>query len=163
MTHTVTSPFLPWSLPLAHLRITSADADLTRLALAAMTQWLNLLNGPTKCQQGPGLIHVVWGRPLTPHCVGWTQPSWLVVGQHKRLQAITLTVVKSPAIDRQLTPDQQADRLAATLLHEMGHALGLDHLPQPDAVMHSQGWRNTVLSSWDAALLKQKYLRAAKP
>jgi Matrixin len=150
-------PTLPWVLPLSHLRITSPDDQLAHRAVQAMGQWLALLPQPPACKVGPGLIKVIWGRPLTRHCVGWTQPHWVLTGAQKRLQAITITVVESPLIDQQLSSKQQLDRLAATLLHEMGHALGLDHVPQPQAVMHAQGWQNQALSPWDAELIRQKY------
>lgn len=62
---------------------------------------------------------------------------------------VDITLITSPLIDRDLSPKQQIDRLYATLLHELGHALGLEHSMQSSAVMFYRGWRQTQLTHDD--------------
>ena len=69
----------------------------------------------------------------------------------------TITLIETPRIDAQLDAGQQQDRLLATLLHELGHALGLEHSPNPDDVMHHRGWRHTRLSENDRSRLRRLY------
>lgn len=86
--------------------------------------------------------------------VGHTQrhvqsPCWIV-------QA-TITLLREPLIDTHLTPDQIQQRLYTTMLHELGHALGLEHSSHRKDVMYHQGWRNTMLSPNDSQRLQDLY------
>ncbi len=69
-----------------------------------------------------------------------------------------ITLITQPVIDGELTPAQQRRRLHATILHELGHALGLNHSPAPWDTMFYQGWRNTHLSDGDIMALRGLYL-----
>jgi hypothetical protein len=71
-----------------------------------------------------------------------------------------ITLIAQPRIDRHLTPQQQQERLIATFLHETGHALGLEHSPNPEDVMHHRGWRNSRLSRNDIHRLRLLYADA---
>ncbi|MBX2861162.1 MAG: matrixin family metalloprotease [Vampirovibrio sp.] len=69
----------------------------------------------------------------------------------------TITLLCSPAIDGSLSAPQQLKRLRATLLHEMGHALGLEHSSNTQDVMHYRGWQNAFLTEGDIQRLKALY------
>jgi hypothetical protein len=68
-----------------------------------------------------------------------------------------IALIENPAIDQQLSKEQQLWRLRSTLLHELGHALGLEHSACPEHVMYFRGWRNTYLAPGDAAALQRLY------
>lgn len=51
---------------------------------------------------------------------------------------------------------QDPQALQLTLLHEFGHALGLGHLPAPDAVMHAWLGEQQQLTADDIAALQQR-------
>lgn len=76
------------------------------------------------------------------------------------IQLVTITLVTHPAIDQQLSAKQQADRLYVTFLHELGHALGLEHSTDKRSVMYHQGWLNTQLSRQDTDALRRLYADA---
>ncbi|MEB3244900.1 MAG: matrixin family metalloprotease [Vampirovibrionales bacterium] len=89
-----------------------------------------------------------------PYEVGYTQ---LKVNPEGIIYSARISLLHQPVIDRQLGVQQQKRRIHATILHELGHALGLEHSHSPYDVMHHRGWRNTVLSNGDIAQLKQRY------
>ncbi|MEB3287321.1 MAG: matrixin family metalloprotease [Vampirovibrionales bacterium] len=70
---------------------------------------------------------------------------------------VEITLVDCPVIDAHLSSQQRLLRLQATLLHEIGHALGLEHALAKTDVMYYQGWRNTILSPGDIAALQALY------
>ncbi|MCA9806633.1 MAG: matrixin family metalloprotease [Cyanobacteria bacterium HKST-UBA06] len=70
---------------------------------------------------------------------------------------VTITLIETPLIDATLSTADIERRQLATLLHELGHALGLEHSQHSHDVMFHQGWRNVVLSPGDLAALKQLY------
>jgi predicted Zn-dependent protease len=64
-----------------------------------------------------------------------------------------ISMIRNPAIDRHLSIGQQKQRFRTTLLHEIGHALGVEHSNSPTDVMYYQGWRNEHLSKNDTQRL----------
>jgi len=70
---------------------------------------------------------------------------------------VAITLLRNPVIDQYLTPAQQQLRLKATILHEIGHALGLEHATSDKDVMHYRGWQNSDLSSNNIQRLIQLY------
>jgi hypothetical protein len=78
------------------------------------------------------------------------------------IESVQITLLTHPVIDDYLTLNQQCHRLRTTLLHEIGHALGLEHSPNPVAVMHHRGWQNPTLSLHDAQALQAIYRPEAK-
>jgi hypothetical protein len=77
------------------------------------------------------------------------------VGHAKRrlkdrwIQQVAIMLLTHTAIDNTLSPVQQQNRLYATLLHELGHALGLEHAMESTAVMFHRGWQQTRLTVAD--------------
>ncbi len=69
----------------------------------------------------------------------------------------TITLLVQPEIDKHLDSSQMESRLYTTILHELGHALGLEHSQHNRDVMHHQGWRNPRLTPNDALRLNQLY------
>lgn len=71
-----------------------------------------------------------------------------------------ITLIREPLIDRHLDPGRREKRLAATILHETGHALGLRHSERKEDVMHHRGWQRPCLSTEDARRIRRLYQRS---
>jgi predicted Zn-dependent protease len=153
---------LPWTLPLhtRALKLFCADNDFLKpLALQALHTWLQVLPHTLAPQlvgvPGQSDIVVQWITPLPryPYAVGLTQrtPQF---GPGLRL---AVHVVQHAAIDATQPPQHYRQRVLTTLLHEMGHALGLDHCPDTHAVMHARGWQQHQLTATDKHLLQARY------
>jgi Matrixin len=109
-----------------------------------------------------GIIKIHWQAqpPLEkPYACGWTVRTLenTSSGSLPCIRQARMTLVERPLIDQELGITAQKNRLEATVLHELGHALGLNHVQPVDAVMHRQGWRNTRLTVTDVSALKRLY------
>lgn len=76
-------------------------------------------------------------------------PQWIVQAR--------ITLMVQPEIDKHLTLEQIEKRLYTTALHELGHALGLEHSQYEKDVMHHRGWQNPCLSANDIQRLNSLY------
>lgn len=68
-----------------------------------------------------------------------------------------ITLLKTPEIDKHLSPQQILERFYTTALHELGHALGLEHSNHSKDIMHHRGWKNRFISPNDIRQLKDLY------
>jgi hypothetical protein len=82
--------------------------------------------------------------------------------QGQRIQKVTITLILEPLIDGYLTREKRRSRLLATVLHETGHALGLEHSESNQDVMYYRGWRQELLSPQDAQRLVDLYQNASQ-
>jgi hypothetical protein len=109
-------------------------------------------------------ILIVWAEaPLqqADHETAYsTGKAWLhvkVVNHQPLIIGSTIELEQAPLIDAYISTPQQAARLYTTILHEVGHALGLKHALKPASVMHPKGWKNTQLTPEDTGLFFQLY------
>lgn len=138
----------------------------------ALSQWNQAFEGKLRLEEHPykqGVTHPASGyvgiaisykaSPTLgrPNDLGHTdsmarpqEPQATLIHSHIQL-------VAQPLIDTRLTEAQQTQRLTATLLHELGHALGLEHHPKPSSVMYYRGWASTLLSNDDTQALMALY------
>lgn len=77
--------------------------------------------------------------------------------QGRRITRVVITLIREPLIDAHLSPSRRKERLVATILHETGHALGLEHSDRKEDVMHHRGWQRTVLSENDVRRIQLLY------
>jgi predicted Zn-dependent protease len=73
------------------------------------------------------------------------------------IRHVTITLITQPRIDAHLSPQHRKQRLYTTVLHEAGHALGLEHSELETDVMHHRGWQRSQLSNNDVQRLKTLY------
>jgi Matrixin len=73
------------------------------------------------------------------------------------IQQSCITLFLPNLLSPSFSTSQQQHRFYSTLLHELGHALGLEHSPEPNDCMHPNGLRNTGLSPNDALRLQRLY------
>jgi predicted Zn-dependent protease len=78
----------------------------------------------------------------------------------KRILHVDITLIAQPLIDGHLSADRRKARLMATILHETGHALGLEHSDQAADVMHYRGWQRPYLSDNDIHRIRTLYQKS---
>lgn len=144
----------------------------THQYLRAVRQWNDVLSGVLElrystfkgsyCNPNKGFkgIVITWKKSPTlerPNDLGHCDCHVETIATKAHITHAHIQLVQHPLIDEQLSHEQQQQRLFATLLHEIGHALGLQHLDHPNSVMYYRGWRSTVLSVADKQALGQLY------
>ncbi|WP_373532822.1 matrixin family metalloprotease [Vampirovibrio sp.] len=158
-----------WSLAQMPLKIwlaPSGEAAMPseRLLFATLRQWEVASEGqirfrlmdPATEQSEDGDIVFQWSRETVKgrdYEVGHANREL----QGQRIRKAHITLILEPVIDGHLTPEKRRDRLMATVLHEVGHALGLEHSEHSKDVMYYRGWQQTVLSPQDAQRLMALY------
>jgi hypothetical protein len=73
------------------------------------------------------------------------------------LKHVTIELLRHPKINQHLGVHEQGIQYYATLLHELGHALGLEHANQPTSVMYHRSLQNRHLTPEDTAMLRRLY------
>ena len=76
---------------------------------------------------------------------------------NNRIEKAYITLITFPAIDVALSDKARIERVRRTALHEIGHALGLNHSNNPQDIMFHRGINNKNLSSSDIKRLIEHY------
>jgi hypothetical protein len=76
---------------------------------------------------------------------------------HHTITHASITLLLAPPLDATLSPAQLQQRMLTTLLHELGHAVGLNHSVSPQSIMHHQGWQTPRLHPSDLQAIQGLY------
>jgi len=93
---------------------------------------------------GPGAVPVLvaWSDerawpPLTGLVAGVAGSQWMDVGRPDSRRYVTgMVVLDGEQLTETLEEKNGLSRVRAVVLHELAHVVGLDHVPDPDALMH---------------------------
>ncbi len=76
---------------------------------------------------------------------------------NNNIKKAEITIILFPEIDAGLSQDARVERVRRTALHEIGHALGINHSNNPKDIMFHRGISNKNLSRTDIKRLIEHY------
>ncbi len=132
----------------------------------AVLAWQTASNGAVQFKQRTALtddsdgIFISWSdetNPQRPYEVGRTVNQTHLKEGHPYIYRSKIVLQRHPRINQHLNVDAQQLQLYATFLHEMGHALGLEHTQDPHSVMFHRSLQNHQFTTEDLAQLKRLY------
>jgi hypothetical protein len=132
----------------------------------ALLAWQKASNGAIQFKRltqqttdGDG-IFITWSdetNPQRPYEVGRTVNQTHLKEGHPFIYRSELVLQRNPRINQHLAVDAQEIQLYATFLHEIGHALGLEHTQNPHSVMFHRSLQNHQFTTEDLAQLHRLY------
>lgn len=132
------SSFIPWSR--ASYGLIRFQETLNKKEADIIINWSNI---------------IVFGRDLE---VGHTDLNVV----NNRIEKAEITVIIYPIIDRLANNNARVERVRRTVLHEIGHSLGLNHSNSDKDVMHHRGINNKNLSANDIKRFNELYNSRSK-
>jgi len=76
---------------------------------------------------------------------------------NNKIEKAEITIIIFPEIDKNASPETRIERVRRTALHELGHALGLNHSDSPKDIMFHRGITNNKISVNDIKRLIELY------
>lgn len=132
----------------------------------ALLAWQNASKGAVQFKRltqetadGDG-IFITWSdetNPQRPYEVGRTVNQTQVKDGHEFIYRSELVLQRNPRINQHLDVDAQGLQLYATFLHEIGHALGMEHTQDPHSVMFHRSLQNHQFTTEDLTQLHRLY------
>ncbi len=110
----------------------------------------------------PSIVHIriEWGNypnPQRPYEVGRTVNHIRKRLDRQWIEGSDIILQKNPKINAHLDELGRQRQLYATFLHEIGHALGLEHTQEPVSIMFHKSLQNVVFTPEDTAQLHRLY------
>ncbi len=105
-------------------------------------------------------IRIEWGNypnPQRPYEVGRTVNHIRERRGRQWIEGSDIILQKNPKINAHLDEMGRQRQLYATFLHEIGHALGLEHTQEPVSIMFHKSLQNVVFTPEDTAQLHRLY------
>ncbi len=105
-------------------------------------------------------IFISWSdetNPERPYEVGRTTNQTHLNNEQPFIYRSEIVLQCHPRINQHLDVEAQKRQLYATFLHEIGHALGLEHTQDPHSVMFHRSLQNDQFTTEDLAQLHRLY------
>jgi predicted Zn-dependent protease len=105
-------------------------------------------------------IFISWSdetNPQRPYEVGRTVNQTQVKDGQAFIYRSEIVLQRNPRINQHLDVEAQGLQLYATFLHEIGHALGMEHTQDPHSVMFHRSLQNHQFTTEDLAQVQRLY------